>query len=206
MNESVLVLSNAQPEREPAAWDPSTHRTLDVPGVDGDAYEAMFPEQNPRWRFARRYAGARAKEVYADLHKTQPEAHAEKIASSGLLWLHATSHGPRVGGQPWGPVAMWVVLTNAVDGKDAEFNDWYDTQHIHDTLKVPGVVSAQRYRLTIDARDKPMSWRYLALFNIELDRVAESLAEVAARRGTPRMPNPGYLAPGALAIAFRPIT
>ena len=38
-----------------------------------------------------------------------------------------------------------VVMTNAVAGKDGEFNDWYDKVHILEMLKVPAFAAAQRF-------------------------------------------------------------
>ncbi len=40
-----------------------------------------------------------------------------------------------------------IVFSNPLDGKDDEFNDWYDNVHIPDLLSIPGMLSAQRYNL-----------------------------------------------------------
>jgi len=42
---------------------------------------------------------------------------------------------------------VFAVLTNPVEGREAEFNAWYD-RHLHDILRLPGLVSAQRFRLS----------------------------------------------------------
>jgi len=54
--------------------------------------------------------------------------------------------------QPATPVAgkpvrhyVMVVLSNPVAGKEADYNRWYDSQHIPDVLRVPGFQSAQRF-------------------------------------------------------------
>ena len=41
-----------------------------------------------------------------------------------------------------------IVLTNPVDGREDEYNDWYTNVHLDDVLKIPGVVGAQRFRRT----------------------------------------------------------
>ena len=41
----------------------------------------------------------------------------------------------------------FVVMTNASEGKEEEFNRWYNQHHIPDVLNVPGFVSGQRFRL-----------------------------------------------------------
>ena len=40
-----------------------------------------------------------------------------------------------------------LVLTNAVEGRDDEFNQLYDHRHIPDALDVQGYLAAQRFRL-----------------------------------------------------------
>jgi len=42
---------------------------------------------------------------------------------------------------------LQLVFSNPRPGRDDEFNEWYDTVHVPDLLAIPGVVSAQRYRL-----------------------------------------------------------
>ncbi len=40
-----------------------------------------------------------------------------------------------------------IVLSNPVAGHEAEYNTWYNTQHISEVLKIPGFESAQRFKL-----------------------------------------------------------
>lgn len=42
---------------------------------------------------------------------------------------------------------VFAVLTNPVEGREPEFNAWYD-RHLHDILRLPGLVSAQRFQLS----------------------------------------------------------
>ena len=37
---------------------------------------------------------------------------------------------------------MFLGLTNATEGRDDEFNDWYDNRHLPDVLAVEGFVAA----------------------------------------------------------------
>src|SRR5258708_2624899 len=68
--------------------------------------------------------------------------------------------------------AYFVVQTNALPGRDDEFNQWYTGRHISDVLDVPGFVAAQRFRLS-SARRGPESplcpYAYLAIYEIECD-------------------------------------
>ena len=65
-----------------------------------------------------------------------------------------------------------IVMTNPVEGKEQEFNDWYDNQHIRDVLAVPGIVSAQRLKAAdsqLGNRSSP--YRYLAVYEVEVENL-----------------------------------
>ena len=71
-----------------------------------------------------------------------------------------------------------TVFTNAQDGRDDEFNEWYDNQHLKHMLSVPGVLSADRYDLTDNSPFKP-THPYLTLYELEADDPMQVLAEIA---------------------------
>jgi hypothetical protein len=78
----------------------------------------------------------------------------------------------------------FVVMTNPVAGKEVEFNDWYNRNHIPDVLNVPGFVCAQRFRLAEvqmggDAAGRP--YKYLAIYEIETDDLEGALRELRSR-------------------------
>jgi hypothetical protein len=68
-----------------------------------------------------------------------------------------------------------LVLSNPVPGMEDEFNEWYSDRHVHEILRVPGYVSAQRFRVTRHrvggAGDSgaPAPFQYLALYEVEGD-------------------------------------
>jgi len=80
----------------------------------------------------------------------------------------------------------FIVLTNPVEGKESEYNEWYNRHHIPDVLNVPGFVSGQRFRLgdTQMSRDGNRAHNYLAIYEIETDDLAGTLKELRARGGT----------------------
>ena len=41
-----------------------------------------------------------------------------------------------------------LVYSNPVPGMEDEFNEWYSDRHVHEILRVPGYLSAQRFRVT----------------------------------------------------------
>src|SRR5215212_9706989 len=67
---------------------------------------------------------------------------------------------------------MFVVLTDPMPGGEAEYNEWYNTVHLQDLVKLPGIKAAQRYKLApISAADGKQ--KYLALYEIETDDVSK---------------------------------
>ena len=81
----------------------------------------------------------------------------------------------------------FVVMTNPTQGKEAEYNDWYNNVHIPDVLNVKGMVGAQRFRLADQQMAGQPQHRYLALYEIETDNLQETLDDLKSRSGTADM-------------------
>lgn len=65
--------------------------------------------------------------------------------------------------------ALLVVLTNPVDGRDDDFNDWYTNIHTRDAMRFRGSVAQQRFRIAADqvqAYAGGFVARYLALYEV----------------------------------------
>lgn len=100
-----------------------------------------------------------------------------------------------------------MVMTNAVEGRDDDFNDWYSGRHLDDVLKVPGIVRGQRFKTLFPQReDAPPKWQYLALFDCETDDVEALRSELGRRLGTEDMPGTDAIAAGTYMIYFEPVT
>lgn len=76
-----------------------------------------------------------------------------------------------------------VALSNAVAGRDDDYNEWYQSQHMPDVLAVPGFVAAERLQVLGDG-----PYKYLAIYEIETDDIGAVLAEFSKRPGTELMP------------------
>jgi hypothetical protein len=100
-----------------------------------------------------------------------------------------------------------IVLTNPVDGREDEYNDWYTNVHLDDVLKIPGVVHAQRFRRSEHQRDQgPYPWKYLAVYECETDDVRSVISALKERSRTPEMPISDSLADERFVCFFEPIT
>jgi hypothetical protein len=91
---------------------------------------------------------------------------------------------------------MLVVFTNAAEGRDEEFNRWYNDVHLGDVLGVEGFVAAQRFELEEMGGGKP-AHRYLALYEIETDDVGAVVERLTSSAGTMVMSD-ALLDPSAL--------
>jgi hypothetical protein len=105
------------------------------------------------------------------------------------------------------PTFKFVVFTNAVEGRDAEFNDWYTGQHVPDILKVKGYVGAQRFQLVDLATNAPGANRYLALYDIEADDAQSAMdALIQAGRDGVMVMSDSMDSSSAKTIMYTPIT
>lgn len=75
-----------------------------------------------------------------------------------------------------------IVLTNPTEGRDADYNRWYDEVHLRDVLAVPGVIAARRFRGIL-----PVEWKYAAIYRLECDDPNTVMQEIMARWKTERM-------------------
>ena len=102
---------------------------------------------------------------------------------------------------------VFIVMTNAEDGLEAEFNAWYDTQHVPDVLRVPGIKAVQRFSLSGKQRlDPPHPYKYLEIYEIESDDLDEVIAPLKEWLGTERMPRSPAMKSERAAYFFEPIS
>jgi hypothetical protein len=94
-----------------------------------------------------------------------------------------------VGGEPEGakpgPKQTYyqVVFTAMVEGKEREFNLFYDQHHAPELAAIPGFVSAQRMVLARPSTGSIPATKYLALFKVETSDLA-AVKQAATKPGT----------------------
>jgi hypothetical protein len=93
-----------------------------------------------------------------------------------------------VGGDPEGAkpgsknLYIQVVFTAMVEGKEREFNRFYDDHHAPELAAIPGFISAQRMILARPSNASIPATKYLALFRVETSDLA-AVKEIASRPG-----------------------
>jgi len=79
-----------------------------------------------------------------------------------------------------------VAASSAVEGRDDDYNEWYDTIHIQDLLAIPGINSARRFEATPFGMSTPPG-KYLAIYEIETDDIAGVMGELGRRAAAGEM-------------------
>jgi hypothetical protein len=138
-------ISVANPKQAVASYDLSS---LDV--LSGDAYRAIAGDNLSVW----------SKRVSAMCRR--------------LLRFDGTQILPGDADSPAGAGGLLVNAMNVAPEHEAEFNEWYDHEHIPALAAVQGVLSARRFR------DDKGTHRYLALYHLQSAEVAQGEAWKAA--------------------------
>ena len=82
-----------------------------------------------------------------------------------------------------------IVLTDPVEGREDEYNEWYNEEHLHDVLALKGVRAAQRFRFRPGQLGETAPFQYLAIYEVEGLTVEEAEAELLdAASDRERMP------------------
>ncbi len=113
-------------------------------------------------------------------------------AVAGAFVIGALAHRGLVATYPDEPDArhLLIVLSNAHEGAEDVFNEWYTNTHLPDVIGVEGFRGAQRFELSRaqigDAGGEP--FRYLAIYEVDAQDVR--IPRDALRSG---MEGPGTL-------------
>ncbi|MDB5988027.1 MAG: hypothetical protein JWR16_3080 [Nevskia sp.] len=83
-----------------------------------------------------------------------------------------------------------LVFSNAKPGKEVEFNEWYDRQHVPDTLRLaPEIRSARRYSLnSVAAAPGIPDWQYVTLYELDAADVSAVMQRMNEAMGAGRIP------------------
>jgi hypothetical protein len=77
-----------------------------------------------------------------------------------------------------------ITLSNPTEGREDEYNDWYQNVHLGELVALPGFMSARRYRQARSLVEGD-AWPYMAVYELEtddIDAVLQGLRDAAASR------------------------
>jgi hypothetical protein len=83
---------------------------------------------------------------------------------------------------------MLVVLTNPVEGREDEYNDWYTGRHLDDVLATEGFKAAQRFQWVPSRLSRDAPHRYLAIYEVDEDSRERAEAALLKAANTEAMP------------------
>ncbi len=75
---------------------------------------------------------------------------------------------------------VFMVLSEAVEGQEDEYNEWYENTHLDEVIQTSAVVSAQRFKL-VEQRGAEAPNRYLAIYEVDVDDPSEVFASIDAK-------------------------
>jgi hypothetical protein len=96
-----------------------------------------------------------------------------------------------------------VVMSNPVEGREDEYNEWYTGRHLADVLNIPGFTGAQRFKIEEGFEG---SHAYMALYEMETSDPVQVLAELPRRAGTAALPISEALGADTAMTLFTAIT
>jgi hypothetical protein len=62
-----------------------------------------------------------------------------------------------------------LALTNCLEGREEEFNKWYDERHVPEVTRVPGVLSGKRFQRVGGRGEQEPKFEYLVIYDVDVD-------------------------------------
>jgi hypothetical protein len=72
---------------------------------------------------------------------------------------------------------LYLALTDPAEGRDEDFNEWYDRHHLPEILRhTPGFTAGRRFERASAQREGQLpGWQYLALYQVDAEDIGASL-------------------------------
>ncbi|SFF96295.1 hypothetical protein SAMN05518801_104193 [Novosphingobium sp. CF614] len=93
-----------------------------------------------------------------------------------------------------------VFNTAAKPGRGEEYSEWCRVQHFPDIMRVPGLVSAKRFKVM--GKGGEDQDRFVAILEVECDDPRDVMREIGRRNGTPEMPGSDCYDPASVTVTF----
>jgi len=96
----------------------------------------------------------------------------------------------------------FLVMINPAEGQDDTLNAWLDDVHLKETLETEGFISVKRFELAPEEANNPRAkHRYMHMYEVETDNLAETMKALAAA-GPTRTPPPPALKVSDMQLGF----
>ncbi len=195
MTSRMIVFSSPVPGQEEAyvGWYVDRHLPdiLKFPGVrSGQFFKAVDGGTGVKWRHMGVYEidDGSAGQILADIDRLRGTpammtSDALDRTSVSMLFGEAirpwvAADGAKADAELHAPYRM-VGLGRPVEGQQAEFDRWFDEEHLPDLLAIPGFAGVQRFSLWDPAGKAP--WRHATLYAIDTPDPTSIGRELKAR-------------------------
>ncbi len=81
----------------------------------------------------------------------------------------------------------YIVLSNPIEGKEKEYNEWYSKTHLQEVVQIDGFISAQRFKLTEEQQIDNQPHKYMAIYEIENEDVGDTIKKLNEAAGRMNM-------------------
>lgn len=102
--------------------------------------------------------------------------------------------------------AWLVVLTDPVEGREEEYNEWYSGRHLDDVLAAAGFTAAQRFRFVPSTLSRRPPAQYLAIYEVDAAQREQAERLLLEAAGSDAMPISDAMAPRPITWWFESIT
>jgi len=100
---------------------------------------------------------------------------------------------------------LLVVPTSPVEGREKEYNDWYENTHLAEVLTIPGFVAAERFAMTGEpVAGPPPQHKYLSIYEIEAENINDAVEGLKERAKTMTLSDALNMETAG-GVVFRPI-
>ena len=102
------------------------------------------------------------------------------------------------------PRYVFVGHSSPVEGREAEYDDWYLNRHLPAMLQCVGVVSVRRFKCAEAQLPKTaLSHRYLAIYEVETDAPENFVKDMLSRAISGRLPSSTTAATGSSGVVWQ---
>lgn len=192
-NRIMISRTNATPGREDEyrqyALRHGQEIVAEVPAFISAQTHELYPIQRPEvgvpspYRFMTLYeidgtTGDTVTAVDAARARNALSPNNGTLAPGAASWVYDRMGDPVTGGTglPGAARYVYIAFLNAADGREDEFNAWYDDHHLREWVTtMPGFVSGQRWRVSDEQRPEVehVPYRYVTIYQVEGDDIAE---------------------------------
>ncbi len=77
----------------------------------------------------------------------------------------------------------FIVFSRPVEGREDEYNDWYQNRHLGEVIATPGFTGARRLKLSGTLEEGTPAYPYCAIYEVEAEDWTSPFNQLGERAG-----------------------